>query len=71
MYKKAFFKILFFFHFWSISVKNVYLSGHAEESINGVAIIVPKKFQNFVCGYYAVNDKIFTSVSKVQHAFCT
>lgn len=30
-------------------------SGHAEEIINGVAIIVPQKLQNFVYGYDVVN----------------
>ena len=45
-------------HFRTISGNYIYFSGNAEESVNGVAMIVPKKLQNFVCGYDAVSDRV-------------
>ncbi|XP_072394776.1 uncharacterized protein [Diabrotica undecimpunctata] len=45
-------------HFRSASGNTIYFSGHQTESINGVAIIIPPTFQNYVNGYDAVNDRI-------------
>lgn len=55
-------------HFQRISGNNIYFSGQAQDSINRIAISMPKKLKNFVSEYEAVNGRIITYASRPQHA---
>ncbi|KAL0852028.1 hypothetical protein ABMA28_000290 [Loxostege sticticalis] len=47
-------------HYETTEGNTIYCSGNGEQSSNGVAVIIHKKYNNCVLGYKPINDRIMT-----------